>query len=78
MQAAVVDAAGAGFKIAEVELAHPLGREVLIDVRASGLCHTDLTIATQDVGVSRCRCYAGTRSRDRGRDRPAGDTVRGW
>jgi S-(hydroxymethyl)glutathione dehydrogenase / alcohol dehydrogenase len=51
MQAAVVDAVGAGFKIAEVELAHPLGREVLIDVRASGRCHTDLTIATQDVGV---------------------------
>jgi hypothetical protein len=34
MKAAVVDAVGAGFKIAEVELAHPLGREVLIDVRA--------------------------------------------
>jgi S-(hydroxymethyl)glutathione dehydrogenase/alcohol dehydrogenase len=51
MKAAVVDAVGAGFKIAEVELARPLGREVLVDVRASGLCHTDLTIATQDVGV---------------------------
>ena len=51
MKAAVVDAVGAGFKIAEVELARPVGREVLIDVRASGLCHTDLTIATQDVGV---------------------------
>lgn len=51
MKAAVVDAVGAGFLIAEVELAQPLGREVLIDIRASGLCHTDLTIATQDVGV---------------------------
>jgi S-(hydroxymethyl)glutathione dehydrogenase / alcohol dehydrogenase len=51
MKAAVVDAVGAGFKIAEVELAQPLAREVLIEVRASGLCHTDLTIATQDVGV---------------------------
>src|SRR5260370_25332832 len=51
MKAAVVDAVGAGFKIAEVELARPLGREVIMDVRASGLCHTDLTIATQDVGV---------------------------
>jgi hypothetical protein len=28
MKAAVVDAVGAGFKIAEVELARPLGREV--------------------------------------------------
>jgi len=51
MKAAVVDAVGTGFTIAEVELADPLGREVLIDVRASGLCHTDLTIATQDIGV---------------------------
>src|SRR5580700_6829937 len=51
MKAAVVDAVGAGFTLADVELAHPLGREVLIDVRASGLCHTDLTIATQDIGV---------------------------
>ena len=51
MKAAVADAVGAGFTIAEVELAHPLGREVLIDVRASGLCHTELTIATQDIGV---------------------------
>ena len=46
MIAAVVDAVGAGFKIAEVDLARPLGRKVLINVRASGLCHTDLTIAT--------------------------------
>jgi S-(hydroxymethyl)glutathione dehydrogenase / alcohol dehydrogenase len=51
VKAAVVDAVGAGFKISVVDLAQPVGREVLIDVRASGLCHTDLTIATQDVGV---------------------------
>jgi len=51
MKAAVAGAAGAGFKIAEVELAPPVGREVRIDARASGLCHTDLTIATRDVGV---------------------------
>jgi S-(hydroxymethyl)glutathione dehydrogenase / alcohol dehydrogenase len=51
VKAAVVDAIGAGFKIAEVDLAQPAGREVQIEVRASGLCHTDLTIATQDMGV---------------------------
>jgi S-(hydroxymethyl)glutathione dehydrogenase / alcohol dehydrogenase len=51
LKAAVVDAVGAGFTITEVELARPLGREILVDVRASGLCHTDLTIATQDIGV---------------------------
>ena len=37
MKTAVVDDVGAEFKIAEVELARPLGREVLVDVRASGL-----------------------------------------
>ena len=51
MRAAVVDAVGAGFRISEVELGQPLGREVLVDIQASGLCHTDLTIATQDMGV---------------------------
>lgn len=51
MKAAVVEALGAGFKIVDVDLAEPIGREVLIDVRASGLCHTDLTIATHDIGV---------------------------
>ena len=26
-----------------------MGREVLIDVQASGLCHTDLLFATHDI-----------------------------
>jgi S-(hydroxymethyl)glutathione dehydrogenase / alcohol dehydrogenase len=51
MEAAVVDSIGSGFKVYEVDLAEPLDREVLVGVRASGLCHTDLTIATQDMGV---------------------------
>ena len=51
MKAAVVESIGAGFKVQEVDLDRPRGREVLIEVRASGLCHTDLTIATQDIGV---------------------------
>ena len=59
MKAAVVDAVGAGFKVSEVDLAQPAGREVLMDVRASGLCHTDLTIATQDMGVFRMPVLCG-------------------
>lgn len=46
MRAAVSRAPGRGFEIEDVELAEPRGREVLIDVRASGLCHSDFHIAS--------------------------------
>ncbi|MFE9940113.1 zinc-binding dehydrogenase [Streptomyces hirsutus] len=47
MKAAVVDTTGGGFTVQDVDIAEPLGREVLVEVRASGLCHTDLTLAGQ-------------------------------
>ncbi|HEY0249082.1 MAG TPA: zinc-binding dehydrogenase [Gryllotalpicola sp.] len=50
MKAAVVNTVGAGFVVEELQIAAPIGREVLVDVKAAGLCHTDLTIATQDMG----------------------------
>lgn len=46
MKAAVVDAVGGGFALQDVDIAEPTRREVLVEVRASGLCHTDLTLAT--------------------------------
>ena len=45
MKALVSNAVGSGFDLEDVDLAAPVGHEVLVDVRASGLCHTDLTIA---------------------------------
>lgn len=48
MKALIVNALGRGFDVEDVEIAAPIGREVLVDVRASGLCHTDLTFATHD------------------------------
>jgi S-(hydroxymethyl)glutathione dehydrogenase/alcohol dehydrogenase len=42
MKALVLNALGRGFDVEEVDIAEPMGREVLIDVQASGLCHTDL------------------------------------
>ena len=48
MKALVVNALGGGFDLEDVNIADPVGREVLIDVRASGLCHTDLLFATHD------------------------------
>jgi S-(hydroxymethyl)glutathione dehydrogenase/alcohol dehydrogenase len=48
MKALVVNALGGGFDVEDVRIAAPIGREVLVDVRASGLCHTDLLFATHD------------------------------
>ena len=46
MKAAVTKGLGQGFVVEDVELAAPLGREVRVEVKASGLCHTDLSFAT--------------------------------
>src|SRR6476660_818417 len=48
MKALVLNALGRGFDLEDVDIATPIGREVLVDVRASGLCHTDLLFATHD------------------------------
>src|SRR6476620_5313406 len=48
MKALVLNAIGRGFDFEDVDIAVPIGREVLVDVQASGLCHTDLLFATHD------------------------------
>lgn len=45
MKAAVVNTPGGGFALEEVQIDDPMDHEVLIDVKASGLCHTDLTVS---------------------------------
>jgi S-(hydroxymethyl)glutathione dehydrogenase/alcohol dehydrogenase len=49
MKALVVNALGRGFDVEDVEIASPKGREVRVEVQASGLCHTDLLFATHDI-----------------------------
>ncbi len=49
MKALVVNALGRGFDFEDVDIAMPVRREVLVDVKASGLCHTDLLFATHDI-----------------------------
>ena len=49
MKAVVLNALGQGFDFEDVEIAVPQGRELLVDVQASGLCHTDLLFATHDI-----------------------------
>lgn len=50
MRAAVVHAPGAGFTIEDVHLDAPRRHEVLIDVKAVGLCHSDYTMANDNLG----------------------------
>ena len=49
MRASIVKVTGEGFVPADIDIAAPLGREVLVDVKASGLCHTDLTWANDTI-----------------------------
>jgi S-(hydroxymethyl)glutathione dehydrogenase/alcohol dehydrogenase len=49
VKALVLNALGRGFDLEDVDVAMPVGREVLVDVKASGLCHTDLLFATHDI-----------------------------
>jgi S-(hydroxymethyl)glutathione dehydrogenase/alcohol dehydrogenase len=48
VKALVLNGIGHGFDFENVDIASPIGREVLVDVQASGLCHTDLLFATHD------------------------------
>lgn len=50
MKASVITEVGKPFMVVEMEIADPIGAEVAFDVKASGLCHTDLHFATTDFG----------------------------
>jgi S-(hydroxymethyl)glutathione dehydrogenase/alcohol dehydrogenase len=51
MKAAILNSLDGTFQIEEIEIDAPRGREVLVEVKASGLCHSDLHFAEQDFGV---------------------------
>lgn len=50
MKAAVLNALNGKFAIEDVQIDVPKGREVLVEVKASGLCHSDLHMAENDFG----------------------------
>lgn len=51
MKAAVVHQITGVFDVEDgIEIAAPIGHEVLVDVKASGLCHSDLHLAENDFG----------------------------
>lgn len=51
MKAAVINHLGGSFEIQDIAIDKPIGREVLVEVKASGLCHSDLHMAENDFGV---------------------------
>ena len=51
MKAAVLNALNGTFDIENIDIDVPKGREVLVEVKASGLCHSDLHMAQNDFGV---------------------------
>lgn len=53
MRASVVTQTGSPFATVDAELDRPLGHEVVVEVRASGLCHSDLLMAQNDLGYSK-------------------------
>lgn len=50
MKAAVLNATEGRFDIEDITIDTPKGREVLVQVKASGLCHSDLHLAEVDFG----------------------------
>lgn len=51
MKAAVLNTIAGQFEVEQVEIDSPRGREVLVEVKASGLCHSDLHMAEADYGT---------------------------
>lgn len=51
MKASIAFGLGRGFESRDISIADPRGREVLIEVRASGLCHSDVHLAQTDFGI---------------------------
>lgn len=49
MKASVVFEQGGPFTLTDVDIADPIGREVLVDVKASGLCHSDMFTAAAGI-----------------------------
>lgn len=50
VRAAVINAIGQGFDIEDVYIDEPRGAEVLVEVKAAGLCHSDYSVANNDRG----------------------------
>ena len=57
MRAAVLHEAPGELVIEDLEIASPIGREVLIHTKASGLCHSDLHVIEGLIPLPRRHVY---------------------
>jgi S-(hydroxymethyl)glutathione dehydrogenase/alcohol dehydrogenase len=51
MKAAVVNSITGTFDIEQIDIGDPIANEVLVEVKACGLCHSDLHFAENDFGI---------------------------
>ncbi|GAB3605607.1 Zn-dependent alcohol dehydrogenase [Conyzicola nivalis] len=51
MRAALIREVGQPFQVENITIAAPVDREVLVEIRASGLCHSDITVAKNGMGI---------------------------
>lgn len=51
MRAALIEKIGEPYRVRDIYISTPTGQEVLIDVKASGLCHSDLSLSDNDYGL---------------------------
>jgi S-(hydroxymethyl)glutathione dehydrogenase/alcohol dehydrogenase len=51
VKAALIEQIGQPYVIEDVTLSEPIGQEVLVDVKGSGLCHSDLHLSDNDYGM---------------------------
>jgi len=51
MKAAILNSFDGQFDIEDIEIGSPVGREVLVEVKACGLCHSDLHLAQANYGT---------------------------
>ncbi|MCP3732784.1 Zn-dependent alcohol dehydrogenase [Sphingomonas sp. MG17] len=51
MKAAVLNALDGTFQVEAIDISEPQGREVLVEVKACGLCHSDHHFATTNFGI---------------------------
>ena len=51
MKAAILNNLDGTFQVGDIEIDEPREHEVLVEVKASGLCHSDLHFAETDFGV---------------------------
>lgn len=52
MKASVTNGPGEGFVLEDIDIDEPIGAEVLVQIKANGLCRSDLSAQADGIGAS--------------------------